>query len=113
MLLYRYYQKNNNSKGTYFLAGSPVDTNRKGAGEMRLTQLHYFIKVVDCGGVNAAARELLVSQPTVSTAIRELEAELEVPLFRRIIPFSLLQILSSLPPEKLHEKSHLLIEMAM
>ena len=51
---------------------------------MRLTQLHYFIKVVDCGGVNAAARELLVSQPTVSTAIRELEAELEVPLFRRI-----------------------------
>ena len=51
---------------------------------MRLTQLRYFVKVVDCGGVNAAARELLISQPTISTAIRELEAELGVDLFRRV-----------------------------
>ena len=51
---------------------------------MRLNQLEYFVKTVECGGANAAARELSVSQPAISAAIRELEEELGVLLFRRV-----------------------------
>ena len=51
---------------------------------MRLNQLEYFVKTVECGGANAAARELSVSQSAISAAIRELEEELGVPLFRRV-----------------------------
>ena len=51
---------------------------------MRLNQLEYFVKTGECGGANAAARELSVSQPAISAAIRELEEELGVPLFRRV-----------------------------
>ena len=51
---------------------------------MRLNQLEYFVETVECGGANAAARELSVSQPAISAAIRELEEELGVPLFRRV-----------------------------
>ena len=51
---------------------------------MRLNQLEYFVKTVECGGANAAARELSVSQPAISAAIRELEEELGVPLFQRV-----------------------------
>ena len=51
---------------------------------MRLNQLEYVVKTVECGGANAAARELSVSQPAISAAIRELEEELGVPLFRRV-----------------------------
>ena len=42
---------------------------------MRLQQLVYFVKVVETGGANSAARELFVSQPAVSAGIRELEEE--------------------------------------
>lgn len=51
---------------------------------MRLNQLLYFIRTVEAGSANAAARELSVSQPAVSAAIRDLEEELGVPLFRRV-----------------------------
>ena len=51
---------------------------------MRLQQLVYFVKVVETGGANSAARELFVSQPAVSAGIRELEEELGIPLFRRV-----------------------------
>ena len=45
---------------------------------MRLQQLVYFVKVVETGGANSAARELFVSQPAVSAGIRELEEELGI-----------------------------------
>lgn len=51
---------------------------------MRLTQLRYFIEVAEAGGVNAAARKLHISQPTITTAIHDLEAELETALFHRM-----------------------------
>lgn len=51
---------------------------------MRLQQLVYFVKVVETGGANSAARELFVSQPAVSAGIRELEEELGIPLFCRV-----------------------------
>lgn len=50
---------------------------------MRLTQLEYFVRTANLGSTNAAAAELHVTQPAVSTAIRNLEKELGTPLFRR------------------------------
>lgn len=45
--------------------------------------LEQFLAVVEEGSVSAAARRLLLSQPTVSQTIRELEADLGTSLFRR------------------------------
>ena len=50
---------------------------------MRLTQLQYFVRVAELGSVNAASRDLHVSQPAISTAIHNLEEELGVLLFSR------------------------------
>ncbi|MDD6451456.1 MAG: LysR family transcriptional regulator, partial [Lachnospiraceae bacterium] len=50
---------------------------------MTLTQLRYVITVADTGSMNAAAKTLFVSQPSLSSAIRELEEELELTIFFR------------------------------
>jgi DNA-binding transcriptional LysR family regulator len=50
---------------------------------MTLTQLRYVIKVADTGSMNAAAKTLFVSQPSLSSAIRELEEELGLTIFFR------------------------------
>jgi DNA-binding transcriptional LysR family regulator len=48
-----------------------------------LAQLRAFERIVRLGSFHAAARELRLSQPSVSQRIRELEAELKTPLFIR------------------------------
>lgn len=50
---------------------------------MKLTRLKYFITVVDTGSLSAAAKQLNISQPTISVTIKELEEELGVTLFNR------------------------------
>lgn len=50
---------------------------------MTLTQLKYAITVANASSMNEAARKLFISQPSLSTAIRELEAEIGLELFRR------------------------------
>ncbi|MGA2307653.1 MAG: LysR substrate-binding domain-containing protein [Acidimicrobiales bacterium] len=50
-----------------------IDSNR----------LRHFVAVVDHGGFTAAARAVYVSQPALSQAVKELEAELGVALFAR------------------------------
>ena len=50
---------------------------------MTLTQLRYAITVANARSLNEAARTLFISQPSLSTAIRELEEEIGVELFRR------------------------------
>ena len=50
---------------------------------MTLQQLKYAIAVAESGSMNEAARKLFVSQPSLSSAIRELEKELGFNLFVR------------------------------
>ncbi len=50
---------------------------------MTLTQLRYVITVAGENSMNAAAKKLFISQPSLSTAIRELEQEIGIEIFRR------------------------------
>jgi DNA-binding transcriptional LysR family regulator len=50
---------------------------------MELRELHYFVAVYEERSVSAAARRCFISQPSVSTAIGALEAELGAKLFVR------------------------------
>jgi DNA-binding transcriptional LysR family regulator len=50
---------------------------------LSLRQLRYVVAAADCGHVTHASRRLNVSQPSISSAIAELEAEIGVPLFIR------------------------------
>ena len=50
---------------------------------MTLAQLRYTIAIAKAGSMNEAAKSLYISQPSLSTAIRELEAETGVEIFRR------------------------------
>ena len=50
---------------------------------MNLIQLKYFNAICSCHSVSGAAELLFVSQPTISNAIKELEEEFGVILFKR------------------------------
>ena len=50
---------------------------------MTLTQLKYFLAVCTCGTVLAAAQYMHISQPSLSAAIKGLEDEFGVTLFKR------------------------------
>ncbi len=50
---------------------------------MKLQQLAYFRTAYKCENMSMASRELYVSQPSISTAIRELEHEFNTVLFIR------------------------------
>lgn len=50
---------------------------------MTSLQIKYFLKVTDCMNFSQAARELFVSQPSVSRQIKQLEQELGYQLFDR------------------------------
>ena len=50
---------------------------------MTLQQLRYLIEVTQSGSFNAAAHQLYVSQSTLSMAIKDLETELGIEIFRR------------------------------
>lgn len=50
---------------------------------MTLTQLKYAITVASAKSLNEAARSLFISQPSLSTAVKELEEEIGIELFRR------------------------------
>ncbi|MCL1798504.1 MAG: LysR family transcriptional regulator [Eggerthellaceae bacterium] len=50
---------------------------------MNLSQLYYFKKLAELQHYTRAAKELFITQPTLSDAISSLERELGVPLFHR------------------------------
>ena len=50
---------------------------------MTLQQLKYLVTVADCGNITEAAERLFISQPSLSLAIHNLEAEMGVTAFSR------------------------------
>ena len=50
---------------------------------MTLQQLKYAITIADCGSMNEAAKQLYISQPSLSETIKDLEAEIGIELFLR------------------------------
>ena len=50
---------------------------------MTLTQLNYFITITEAKSINKAAEQLYVSQPSLTSAMQELEKELGITLFYR------------------------------
>src|SRR5258708_5694566 len=51
--------------------------------DFTLVQLRYFVGAAELGGMTAAARELMVAQSAISSAIANLEREVGVQLFLR------------------------------
>lgn len=50
---------------------------------MTFTQLHYFLTIAETHSLNRAAEQLYVSQPSLTSAVKELEKELGITLFFR------------------------------
>lgn len=50
---------------------------------MTLQQIRYVIAVASTGSINEAAKRLFVSQPNLSSAIKDLEEELRITIFAR------------------------------
>ena len=58
-------------------------SNKKERGKMTLQQLKYVVTVAEKGTLSDAAKELFVSQPALTKAIKELEDEMNVSIFNR------------------------------
>lgn len=50
---------------------------------MTITQLRYVIVIASASSMNEAAKELFVSQPSLSASIKELEEEIGIEIFIR------------------------------
>ena len=50
---------------------------------MTLQQLKYVVTVAEKGTLSDAAKELFISQPALTKAIRELEDEMNISIFNR------------------------------
>ena len=50
---------------------------------MELRVLRYFITIAEEGSISKAAEKLMITQPTLSRQLKELEQELGEPLFIR------------------------------
>lgn len=50
---------------------------------MTLQQLKYVVTVADKGTISDAAKELFISQPTITNAIKDLEKEMHITIFNR------------------------------
>ena len=50
---------------------------------MTLQQLKYALTIADCGSMNEAAKQLFISQPSLSGTMKELETEIGLDIFLR------------------------------
>lgn len=50
---------------------------------MTLQQLRYALTIADCGSMNEAAKQLFISQPSLSETMKELETEIGLDIFLR------------------------------
>ena len=55
---------------------------------MNLSQLYYFSKLADLQHYTRAAKELFITQPTLSGSISSLENELGVALFQKTVSYT-------------------------
>ncbi len=64
-------------------AGRRCGYERKGWSSMTLQQLKYIVTVAEKGTISEAAKELFISQPSLTNAIKELEREMQITIFHR------------------------------
>jgi len=57
--------------------------NEVGVSALNLNQLYYLCAIHKYGSISQAAREILVSQPTLTVAVHELETEFDIRLMER------------------------------
>lgn len=50
---------------------------------MTFQQLIYVVEIAKCGSINRAANKLFISQSSVSSALKQLESELQIEIFSR------------------------------
>lgn len=50
---------------------------------MTLQQIRYVIEISNCGSIGKAAQELNLTQPYLSTTLKDLENELHISIFSR------------------------------
>lgn len=50
---------------------------------MTLQQLKYIIAIVRCGSITEAAKQLYISQPSLSNAVKDIENEMGIEIFQR------------------------------
>lgn len=50
---------------------------------MTLQQLRYIVTIVNCGSISEAAKQLYITQPSLSNAVKELELEYGISIFNR------------------------------
>ena len=50
---------------------------------MTLQQLRYIVTIVNCGSISDAAKQLFITQPSLSNAVKELEKEMGISIFNR------------------------------
>ena len=50
---------------------------------MTLVQLKYIVTIAETGTISEAAKQLYIAQPSLTTAVKELESELGITIFRR------------------------------
>lgn len=61
----------------------PLDRERRGTIDLKLTHLRDVLAVAEQGSLRAAGRHLDVAQPAITRSIREIERELGASLFER------------------------------
>ena len=52
---------------------------------MNLKQAKYVKTIAECGSLTAAAKQLFVSQPSLSQMLRQIEEEIGLPIFDRSV----------------------------
>lgn len=50
---------------------------------MTLQQLKYILTIVNCGSISKAAKQLFISQPSLSNSVKEIEQEFGIEIFLR------------------------------
>ena len=56
---------------------------RKNVDKMTLQQLKYVVTAAECGTISDAAKQLFVSQPSLTNAIKDIEEEMQISIFYR------------------------------